>query len=285
MDISLIRTFLELNRTRHFGKTAKALYITQSAVSARIRMLEETLGVTLLTRDRNNLQLTPAGMRFLKHAENMINIWNRAQQETALQDESITLLTIGAAQSLWATSFTDLLQSYFRSTPDTALVMESHPPEALLRRLQEGAIDVAFMFESPQVTDLKVEEIGNMELVLVSSHANISARDAASAKDYIMVDWGTAFATRHASEFSDIPPPTIRAGLGLIALGFLRSGGGSAYLAKSMVKHLLDQSKLHLVEDAPVIQRQIYAVYMEQSSRQPWIQAFNQSLRHDRICC
>ena len=41
MDIDLLRTFLEVYRTRHFGRTAENLYLTQSAVSARIRLLEE----------------------------------------------------------------------------------------------------------------------------------------------------------------------------------------------------------------------------------------------------
>ncbi|MDH5728398.1 MAG: LysR family transcriptional regulator, partial [Gammaproteobacteria bacterium] len=71
-DISLLKTFLELSRSRHFGKTAKNLFLTQSAVSARIKILEDTLGVRLVTRDRNNIQLTPAGMRFLPYAESVL---------------------------------------------------------------------------------------------------------------------------------------------------------------------------------------------------------------------
>jgi len=37
VDIELLKTFLEVNRTRHFGKAAEHLFLTQSAVSARIR--------------------------------------------------------------------------------------------------------------------------------------------------------------------------------------------------------------------------------------------------------
>ncbi len=42
MDIELLRTFLEVVRTRHFGKAAAELCVTQSAVSARIRQLGDT---------------------------------------------------------------------------------------------------------------------------------------------------------------------------------------------------------------------------------------------------
>ncbi|KKK52296.1 hypothetical protein LCGC14_3106360, partial [marine sediment metagenome] len=44
MDIDLLKTFVEVVRTRHFGKAAENLYITQSAVSFRIRQLEQGLG-------------------------------------------------------------------------------------------------------------------------------------------------------------------------------------------------------------------------------------------------
>lgn len=58
MDTELLKTFLEVSRTRHFGRAAEALYLTQSAVSFRIRQLENQLGVNLFTRHRNNIRLT-----------------------------------------------------------------------------------------------------------------------------------------------------------------------------------------------------------------------------------
>ncbi|CAK8739831.1 HTH-type transcriptional regulator HdfR [Sodalis praecaptivus] len=61
MDTELLKTFLEVSRTRHFGRAAEALYLTQSAVSFRIRQLETQLGVSLFTRYRNNIRLTAAG--------------------------------------------------------------------------------------------------------------------------------------------------------------------------------------------------------------------------------
>ena len=101
MDIDLLKTFLEVYRTRHFGRTAENLYLTQSAVSARIRLLEETLGVPLFTRTRNDIQLTPAGTRLLKYAESILNAWSRARQDTALGEEDKISLAIGASYSLW----------------------------------------------------------------------------------------------------------------------------------------------------------------------------------------
>ncbi|MDQ4425686.1 LysR family transcriptional regulator, partial [Thalassolituus sp.] len=52
MDTDLLKTFMEVSRTRHFGRAAENLYLTQSAVSFRIRQLEGLLGVELFSRQR-----------------------------------------------------------------------------------------------------------------------------------------------------------------------------------------------------------------------------------------
>ena len=65
MDIDLLKTFVEVVRTRHFGKAAENLYLTQSAVSARIKQLEEYFNSALFVRNRNSLQLTAAGEKLL----------------------------------------------------------------------------------------------------------------------------------------------------------------------------------------------------------------------------
>lgn len=58
MDVKVFRTFLELAKVRHFGRAAENLYLTQAAVSARIKQLENHFDAQLFTRDRNNIKLT-----------------------------------------------------------------------------------------------------------------------------------------------------------------------------------------------------------------------------------
>ncbi|MGL5484955.1 MAG: LysR family transcriptional regulator, partial [Shewanella sp.] len=84
MDTDLLKTFLEVSRTRHFGKAAENLYLTRSAVSFRVKQLESILGVALFERQRNNIQPTPAGERMLGHAEAVLTAWERAKQDVSL---------------------------------------------------------------------------------------------------------------------------------------------------------------------------------------------------------
>ena len=76
----------EVSRTRHFGRAAEALYLTQSAVSFRIRQLENQL-VNLFTRHRNNIRLTTAGEKLLPYAETLMNTGRlRARRWHTLRD-------------------------------------------------------------------------------------------------------------------------------------------------------------------------------------------------------
>jgi DNA-binding transcriptional LysR family regulator len=271
MDIDLLRTFLEVHRTRHFGRTAENLYLTQSAVSARIRLLEETLGAPLFTRARNDIQLTPAGTRMLKYAEAILNAWNRARQDAALGEEDKVSLAIGASYSLWDILLQDWMHRLYGTIPRVALQAEAHGPEMLIRKLLDHALDVAFMFEPPQMAELEVREIALIRLIMVADRPNLTAREAVG-NGYIMADWGTSFAIAHARHFPDMPPPTVRMGLGRMALAFLLHNGGATYLAEQMVSEHLASGRLHRVDDAPVIDRQVYVVYPLASERKPLLE-------------
>jgi LysR family transcriptional regulator, flagellar master operon regulator len=266
MDIDLLKTFLEVYRTRHFGQTAENLYLTQSAVSARIRLLEDTLGTPLFTRTRNDIQLTTAGARLLKYADTILNAWNRARQDSVLGEQDKISLAIGGAYSLWDILLQDLAHRLYSELPHVVLQAEAHSPEELIRRLLDRALDIAFMFEPSQMAELEVREIALIKLIMVADRPDLTAREAVG-HGYIMADWGTSFAVAHVRHFPDIPPPAIRMGLGRMALAFLLRHGGATYLAEQMVGEYLQAGRLHRVEDAPIIDRRVYVVYPQVSER------------------
>lgn len=267
MDTDLLKTFLELSRTRHFGRTAENLYLTQSAVSARIRQLEETLGASLFTRTRNDIQLTPVGSRLVKYAESILNTWNRARQDAAFKADDKESLAIGGMFTLWDVVLQNWLHRLYRQLPQVALQAEAAGQDVLVRKLLDGALDLAFMWEPPQMAELQTEEIGNIHLVMVSSQAELTFANAVG-RNYVLADWGTAFAITHARYFPDMPPPALRVGLARISLAFLLECGGNGYLAEQMVREHLQVGRLHRVADAPVIDRAFFAVYLHATGQQ-----------------
>lgn len=270
MDIGLLKAFLEVYRARHFGRAADNLFISQSAVSARIKQLEDELGIRLFTRDRNNIDLTSAGKKFLIYAENILNTWNKARQEIAVPEGASFLLSVAALPSIWDIFLEDWLTWTHKTNTTSALQASVMRTDSLMRGLLDGTLDLGFVFDPPKSPQLQVKELIHVPLIMVSSKQGITAEEAVR-DNYIFVDWGTSFSMFHASQFPEMSPPMLRAGVGRIALGFLNNCGGSAYLPEAMVSEQLG-STLFRVDDAPVVYKDAYAIYAQASSKKETIE-------------
>ena len=102
MDIGIARTFLEVVKTGSFVGAANNLHLTQTAVSARIRVLEEQLDRPVFIRNKAGAKLTQAGEQFLRFATTLVQVWARAQRAVALPPGRETVVTVGAELSLWS---------------------------------------------------------------------------------------------------------------------------------------------------------------------------------------
>ncbi|MCK5001850.1 MAG: LysR family transcriptional regulator [Gammaproteobacteria bacterium] len=260
MDIEQLKTFLEVERMRNFRKAAENLCISPSAISARIRQLEQTLGLALFRRDRQKVSLTPAGERFERHARFILGAWERAHEEIALSDQVDKRLTVAGVTSLWEILLQDWLNNIHCNAPLIGLRAEASAYEGIVQKLEQGSIDLGFLYEPPQLRDMVVQEVGDVSLIMVSEEKNISVDDALS-EGYIRVDWGTQFTSLHEDYFPQRPIAAVRANIASIALGLIDNCGGAAYLPTSLVNEKLEQGKLFKVEDAPEIPLKAYAIF------------------------
>ncbi|HKI59905.1 MAG TPA: LysR family transcriptional regulator [Mariprofundaceae bacterium] len=259
MHIDLIKTFLQVAKARHFRKASDQLYITQSAVSARIKQLEQTLGVQLFARNKHDVSLTPAGIRFFEHAERLMKTWNRACHEVMLPEQIETSLVVGATDTIWSVFLTDWIVQIQQRQPDLAIWAELHTFKTLLPSLLDGMLDLAVMFDVPALPGLYIQELPTISFVMVSSQPQVTA-DQALQSGFISVDWGEAFAAAFGQHFSHQIVSTRYTSVGSVALDLLLKSEGSAYLPKQMVMPYVEGGKLYLVDDAPQMERPVFAV-------------------------
>ena len=270
VDINDFRTFIEVSRTRHFGQAAKNLFITQSAVSARIRQLEDALGKKLFVRQRNNIQLTTEGEQLLSYAEIITTAWNSARQTIGVSEKDSVSLVVGGMPGLWDMTLQNWLHHIYTENSKLFMHAEIHGADVLHRRVLNGTMDLAFVYSAPLNDQLAVKVVSDIPLKLVSSCADKAAKDA-TANNYILVDWGVTFLNGHAQYFPDIPAPVLHTDSGRIAIDFIMNCGGSAYLAEPMFSDYVRQGKLHIVEDAPAFQRTAYAIYHKDNDKKEFI--------------
>ncbi len=259
MDIDLLKTFLEVHKTRHFGKAADNLYLTSAAVSARIKLLEQHVGVSLFVRTRGNVQLTPEGERLLPHAESLVLTWQRTLQQISMQPELSGRLHIGATSGLWQFTLQRKLTLLKHELPDIAIQAEGHADVDLVRRLEDGTLDLVLLYDPPAVRSFRSVEIGTLDVVLASSVEGATVESSID-DGYIYCDWGTAFEIFHARKFGDTRPAELRVNLVSIAVSYLQDNPGAVFLPRSLLERT---SFLHPVENSPVFKRKINATFRE----------------------
>lgn len=96
MDLTNYHTFMVLVKTRHFGKTAEQLHISQSTVSFRIKQLETYYDTSLFVRARNDITLTFAGERLIEYAELISETSFKSQVELSIEKGKLRHLKIAA---------------------------------------------------------------------------------------------------------------------------------------------------------------------------------------------
>lgn len=260
MDITLVKTFLEVAATGSFVAASDRLYVTQSAVSLRIQRLEDSLGHSLFSRSKAGAILTSEGQQFEKYALSLIKIWEEARQQIAIPEGYSQALTIGAQYSLWPRLGFRWIDSLQKSMPDLSLRAEVGMPDRLTRFLIEGVVQVG-LFYMPQIRPgLTVEPVLDDELVLVASWES-SAKEI--AQHYVFVDWGPEFTHAHAIALPHLTNAGLTLVLGALGAEYIVNRKAAAYMPARAVKHHLESGRLHIVHDAPRFEYPIWAVWRD----------------------
>jgi DNA-binding transcriptional LysR family regulator len=224
----------------------------------------------LFIRQRNNIQLTPAGEQLLAYAEIITTAWNSARQTIGASESDSVSLQVAGVPGLWDLILQDWLYRIYSAHQKLVLHTELHGTDVLHRRILNGALDLAFVYEAPINDMLDVIAVARLPLNMVTSVAGRTTNEA-TRENYVLVDWGTSFLIGHAQSFPDIPVPMLHTDLGRIAYKFILDRGGSAYLAEPMFEADVKQGRLHLVEDAPAFEKTAYAVYHKNNKKKDLI--------------
>lgn len=188
MDTELLKTFLEVSRTRHFGRAAETLYVTQSTVSFRIKQLENQLNKTLFIRHRNNITLTPAGHALVPYAQQLLTLWSEVKREIAGPQHNE--LIIGACPAVWETILANWSHAFCQQPRDCRLHLQMLPCGQLYKSLTDHGVDLVFSLSVPSVEDLVVKRLGEISFSLF--HSSQTALQEAQ-QHYIRIEWDTAY--------------------------------------------------------------------------------------------
>jgi DNA-binding transcriptional LysR family regulator len=163
-----IRSFLHAARHLSFSVAARKTYISQPAVSARIKRLEEYFDVELFERTPAGLRLTAAGKIFFEYAQRLEQLV--AEAERAVKDISEgddVHLYMGANRSATSVMLPDLLSHFSQACPEVRVRTELQSPDQLLERLSYGFLDAVIVEQAVDEERFHVIPLLRDEVVVI----------------------------------------------------------------------------------------------------------------------
>lgn len=161
VEIGQVEAFLAVGTFGGFRRAAEALRVTQPAVSARIKALEDSLGVPLFERGRGGLALSVAGRALRPRAEQLLHAVALARQAVHdLRPASGGALQIAAALSICTYLLPDVLKRFQAAHPTVMITVRSgHSKEVLEMVLSgEAEIGLARSLQHPAVETVSLRD-------------------------------------------------------------------------------------------------------------------------------
>jgi Transcriptional regulator len=135
MDTQSLKAFIAVAEQKSFSAAAESLYLTQSAVSKRIKQLEEQLGTTLFDRHNRTISLTEAGEALLPRAQHILDLVS----DTELELENISgdisgSLTLATSHHIGLHRLPPVLRKFVHAHPNVDLDLQFMGSERTTRR-------------------------------------------------------------------------------------------------------------------------------------------------------
>src|SRR3984885_8318694 len=145
MELRHLRYFCAVAAHQGFSSSARALHVSQSAISEQISDLEREIGVDLLVRGRQKTRLTPHGAVFLTEAKKVLAAAENAVDMARRSSRGeIGTLTIGFFNGGTGAEVPSVIKTFRRRHPGVRVSVVEMIPSEQSDALVSGIIDVGF---------------------------------------------------------------------------------------------------------------------------------------------
>jgi LysR family hydrogen peroxide-inducible transcriptional activator len=280
MNLRDLRYLVAVADHQHFGRAAKACFVSQPTLSMQIKKLETELGVALIERSPRRIMLTDAGERVvdrarvvLREADTIVDI---AQQ--AKEPESGTL-RIGLFPTLGPYLLPHVVPQIHARFPHLELLLVEEKTEEILARLRNGELDVGILARPVHDDQLHEELLFDEDFVLavpadhpLAETAGPAATSVIAGERLLLLDEGHCLRDQ-ALAVCDLSGASERNGFRATSLETLRqmvaAGVGVTLLPELAVRPPVPPSDdVRLIRFAEPVPRRQIAMYWRQTSAQ-----------------
>jgi DNA-binding transcriptional LysR family regulator len=149
MEMQQLRTFVTVARHGSITRAAAALCLSQPAVSAHIKTMEETLGLALFKRTPRGMLLTHDGARLLAKAEQTLGTHHAFMEEAARMKEGLSgRLLLGSIRHPGGSVLGRFLPAFAACHPEVEVTVRHSSSAEVLRDILDGSLDAGFYNEA-----------------------------------------------------------------------------------------------------------------------------------------
>lgn len=175
MDMDVLRTFLKVAEEGHMTRAAYALHLTQPAVSAQLRRLEDEVGQNLFVRNAKGMELNEAGQIFVSYAREILDSFEEAKIATQdLKELHRGSFALGGGATAITYILPPLLGDFLNDYPGINVYIREQGSLATMEAVANGTLDLGVVtlpsdgtLPKRYRTDLSVEPWLNDELQLI----------------------------------------------------------------------------------------------------------------------
>jgi len=265
VDTRHLQTFRAIARSGSFTQAADELGCVQSNVTARIRKLEDRLGVALFERDGRAARLSAAGGRLEGYAERIISLIEEAESVVADIDGERAGLRLGSLENTAATRLPALVKRLYQRFPDAPLSLTTGTTDELVGAVLDRKLDAAFV--AGRVDHDALDNVEAFRETLVSVRAKGRNRPG----PLIAFRQGCSYraqAEQWLRDSGQIPVPIIEMGTLDGMLGCVAAGVGMAVVPRVSAEASAHRDGFE-IEDLPAAHRDSRTLLIWRRDRTP----------------
>lgn len=163
MELYQLRSFVAIAEAGQLTRAAEALHVSQPALSAQLRALEDELGLTLFRRGPEGMQLTEGGRRLLARAEKVLSAAQSLRDEAAaLKGKLVGTARIGTLSDPAFARVGEFISASVTRYPLLKIELHQGITGELLAQVRDGDLDGAFFYgelRQPMVSGIALRQI------------------------------------------------------------------------------------------------------------------------------
>ncbi len=171
MDLGDLKVFEAVARLGSMSRAAQELHTVQSNVTARIKILEATLGVPLFHRHSRGVRSTPAAVRLLPYAAQAARLVEEARRAAVGDGLPSGRLAVGSLETTAALRLAPALVDYAAAWPEVDLVLRTGTTAEMTQAVLDHAVEGAFVCGPVSHPDLVAAPMFREELVVATTRA------------------------------------------------------------------------------------------------------------------